>query len=124
MLHEINIQMEDREMATTTLTKEELAKLPKELRERVEGLVSENELLHKVAEGKMSLKVSEKGAVSVYGMGRWPVTLYQEQWIKLLDNANTIREFITANKDKLKTKLQAAAEGLEKPETNGNGAGK
>lgn len=107
----------------TTLTKEEIAKLPKELREKFEALVSENELLHKVSEGKLSLKVSEKGAVSVYGMGRWPVTLYQEQWIRLLDAGDNIREFITANKSKLKTKLQAAAEGLEKPETNGNGNG-
>lgn len=107
-------------MATQTLTKAEIEKLPKELREKFEAVMAENELLHKVAEGKMSLKVSEKGAVSVYGMGRWPVTLYKEQMLRVLDNADTIREFIRANDGKLKTKLQAAAEGLE---SNGNGNG-
>jgi len=50
------------------------------------------------------LKVSEKGAVSVYGLGRFPVTLYQEQWLKLLDRADDIRAFITQNADKLKKK--------------------
>jgi hypothetical protein len=48
--------------------------------------------------------VSEKGAVSVYGMGRFPVTLYKEQWLKLLDMAPEIRAFIAANEAQLKTK--------------------
>ena len=52
----------------------------------------------------MSFKVSEKGAVSVYGLGRFPVTLYQEQWDKLLKEAENIRTFISDNKEKLKTK--------------------
>ena len=52
----------------------------------------------------MSLKVSEKGAVSVYGLGRFPVTLYKEQWIKLLDMADEIRTFIKNNESKLKSK--------------------
>lgn len=111
-------------MAITQLTEKELAALPKELRERVTAMQADAVLLQKVSEGRITLKVSEKGAVSVYGMGRWPVTLYQEQWTRLLDSGDTIREFITANKSKLKTKLQAAAEGLDKPETNGNGNGK
>ena len=51
-----------------------------------------------------SLKVSEKGAVSVYGLGRFPVTLYQEQWAKLLDLADDIRGFIKENEAKLKKK--------------------
>jgi hypothetical protein len=50
------------------------------------------------------MKVSEKGAVSVYGMGRFPVTLYKEQWHKLLDLADEIRGFIAANEGKLKAK--------------------
>jgi hypothetical protein len=52
----------------------------------------------------LSFKVSEKGALSVYGLGRFPVTLYQEQWKKLLEKSGAILEFIEANKDKLKTK--------------------
>jgi hypothetical protein len=50
------------------------------------------------------MKVSEKGAVSIYGMGRFPVTLYKEQWLKLLDMWDDIRAFITANEAQLKTK--------------------
>jgi len=52
----------------------------------------------------LSFKVSEKGALSVYGLGRFPVTLYHEQWKKLLEKSGAILEFIEANKDKLKTK--------------------
>jgi hypothetical protein len=54
--------------------------------------------------GNMSFKVSDKGGVSVYGLGRFPVTLYYEQWNKLLDKAQELREFLEANKDKLKLK--------------------
>jgi hypothetical protein len=50
------------------------------------------------------MKVSEKGAVSVYGMGRFPVTLYKEQWLKLLNMSDEIRKFIADNEAKLKTK--------------------
>jgi hypothetical protein len=52
------------------------------------------------------MKVSEKGGVSVYGMGRFPVTLYKEQWLKLLDMSDDIRAFIAANETELKTKHQ------------------
>jgi hypothetical protein len=48
--------------------------------------------------------VSEKGALSVYGMGRFPVTLYKEQWLKLLEVSEDIRAFIKANESLLKTK--------------------
>lgn len=58
-------------------------------------------------ERKLTLKVSEKGAVSLYGMGRYPVTLYGEQWTKLLDHADTIRAFLTANAALLSTKADA-----------------
>jgi hypothetical protein len=57
----------------------------------------------------MRMKVSEKGAVSVYGMGRFPVTLYKEQWLKLLEMSDEIRAFITTNEAQLKTKEQQAA---------------
>lgn len=121
----LNFGRENKEMATTTLTKEELAKLPKELRERVEALANENTLLHKATEGKITFKVSEKGAVSVYGMGRWPVTLYKEQWARLLGASDALQDFIKANDGKLKTKLQAVAEGAEEGANgNGNGTGK
>jgi hypothetical protein len=50
------------------------------------------------------MKVSEKGGVSVYGLGRFPVTLYKEQWTRLLDMADDIRAFIDENASKLKTK--------------------
>lgn len=53
---------------------------------------------------KPSFKVSEKGGVSVYGLGRFPVTLYKEQWYKLLALADALRAFIVANDDKLKAK--------------------
>jgi hypothetical protein len=54
--------------------------------------------------GSISFKVSDKGAVSVYGLGRFPVTLYYEQWIKLLDRAQDLRDFLEENKGKLKMK--------------------
>jgi len=54
--------------------------------------------------GSISSKVSDKGAVSVYGLGRFPVTLYYEQWIKLLDRAQDLRDFLEENKSKLKLK--------------------
>jgi hypothetical protein len=54
--------------------------------------------------GELDFKVGEKGGVSVYGLGRFPVTLYYEQWIKLLDAAGKIREFLEEHKSKLKLK--------------------
>ena len=54
--------------------------------------------------GNLQFKVSDKGGVSVYGLGRFPVTLYYEQWVRLLDKATELREFLLANKDKLKLK--------------------
>ena len=67
-------------------------------------LRAENEALKKKRNTATSMKVSEKGAVSVYGLGRFPVTLYQEQWQKLLQMAEDIKTFIEENKDKLKVK--------------------
>jgi len=76
-----------------------------ELHAEIERLRAENENLKKpAARGAMSLKVSEKGALSVYGMGRFPVTLYREQWEKLLGMSDEIRKFIQENDAKLKKK--------------------
>jgi hypothetical protein len=76
----------------------------------VEDVKAENEKLKaeiealKKSSPKSGLKVSEKGGVSVYGLGRFPVTLYKEQWLKLLDMTDEIREFIKQNDARLKTK--------------------
>lgn len=70
----------------------------------LERLRAENEALKKPGRGKLSMKVSEKGALSVYGMGRFPVTLYKEQWLRLLTVADEIKSFIEANNESLKTK--------------------
>ncbi len=58
----------------------------------------------KTRTGTMQFKVSEKGGVSVYGLGRFPVTLYYEQWVRLLDQAKELGEFLEENKSKLKLK--------------------
>jgi hypothetical protein len=75
-----------------------------DLRKEVERLKAENEALKSRPARASGLKVSEKGGVSVYGLGRFPVTLYKEQWMKLLDMADEIRSFIKENEAKLKTK--------------------
>jgi len=67
-------------------------------------LRAENEALKKRSEKGLSLKVSQKGGVSVYGLGRFPVTLYKEQWEKLLDMSDDILAFIQENESQLKTK--------------------
>jgi hypothetical protein len=72
--------------------------------DELERLRKENEALRKGASSGIRMKVSEKGAVSIYGMGRFPVTLYKEQWLRLLDMAAEIRAFIAANEAKLKSK--------------------
>jgi hypothetical protein len=75
-----------------------------ELKAEIERLRAENASLKKSPRGQMSLKVSEKGALSVYGLGRFPVTLYREQWEKLLGMADQIRTFIQENDGALKKK--------------------
>ena len=75
-----------------------------ELKAELERLRAENSALKARSGRSVSMKVSEKGAVSVYGLGRFPVTLYKEQWSKLLDMADEIRTFIKENESQLKTK--------------------
>ncbi len=75
-----------------------------ELKAEIDRLRAENATLKKPARGQISLKVSEKGGLSVYGMGRFPVTLYREQWEKLLAMADEIRKFIAENDGALKKK--------------------
>lgn len=71
-----------------------------EMRAEIERLKSEI----KAKRGEFRVKVSQKGAVSVYGLGRFPVTLYGGQWERLLSHSQTITDFIIANRDKLTTK--------------------
>ena len=70
----------------------------------LDRLKAENERLKRAASRGITIKVSEKGGVSVYGLGRFPVTLYKEQWVKLLDMAEENRGFIRDNEASLKTK--------------------
>jgi hypothetical protein len=76
---------------------------PEELQAELDRLRAENEAL-KRPRGQMSLRVSEKGALSVYGLGRFPVTLYREQWEKLLGMGDEIRRFIQDHDTELKRK--------------------
>ena len=75
-----------------------------DLQAEVERLRAENERLKGQRGRSVSLKVSEKGGVSVYGLGRFPVTLYKEQWVKLLAMSEEIKAFIKENDGELKTK--------------------
>jgi hypothetical protein len=75
-----------------------------DLKAELERLREENERLKNRQTRGVSLKVSEKGGVSVYGLGRFPVTLYKEQWTRLLAMADDIRTFIKENESKLKAK--------------------
>ena len=77
-------------------TKEELMARIEELEKQVGSKKS----------GRIEFKIGEKGGVSVYGLGRFPVTLYYEQWIRLLDSADALRAFLEENKSKLKLKTE------------------
>ncbi len=75
-----------------------------EMQAELERLRNENAQLKTKAKAGIHLKVSEKGAVSLYGMGRFPITLYKEQWLRILASAGEIETFIHENESKLKTK--------------------
>lgn len=75
------------------------------LKAEVERLKAENEALKKTNRpGTLSMRVSAKGAVSIYGMGRFPVTLYKEQWLKLLTVTDDLKQFIIDHDHELKAK--------------------
>ena len=78
-----------------------------DLKAELERLKAENEQLKSQRGRSGGLKVSEKGGVSVYGLGRFPVTLYKEQWAKLLGMADEIRAFIKEHESELKAKPEA-----------------
>ncbi len=65
---------------------------------------AEQQLKGRRSRGNVEFRVSEKGGVSVYGLGRFPVTLYYEQWVRLLDQVDGLREFLESNKASLKLK--------------------
>jgi hypothetical protein len=75
-----------------------------EMQAELERLRAENAQLKNKDKGGLTLKVSEKGAVSLYGMGRFPVTLYKEQWLRILGYASEIEMFIRDNESRLKSK--------------------
>jgi len=78
-----------------------------QLKAELERLRAENEALKRTSSKGLSLRISDKGGVSIYGLGRFPVTLYKEQWLRLLDMVDDIRAFIKANESHLKSKEQA-----------------
>jgi hypothetical protein len=82
-----------------------------QIKEELERLRAENEQLKRRSSRGVSMKVSEKGGLSVYGLGRFPVTLYKEQWLKLLDMADDIRAFLRENEATLKSKTPAEPAG-------------
>jgi hypothetical protein len=75
-----------------------------DLKAELERLRTENAALKKSALTGSQIRVSPKGGLSVYGMGKYPVTLYKEQWLRLLNMSDEIRTFISENEAKLKTK--------------------
>lgn len=78
--------------------------MDEDLKAEIDRLRAENERLKTKNGGRLSLKVSEKGAVSLYGIGRFPVTLYKEQWTKIIAMAKEIEKFLRENDHLLKTK--------------------
>lgn len=83
---------------------DEILKSPEELAAELEKLKAENASLKKARNAGITYKVSEKGAVSVYGLGRFPVTLYKEQWERLLASSDQLKAFIADNLEKLKVR--------------------
>ena len=81
-----------------------MSELANEEREELEQLRKQKAPREAQDKKGISFKVSEKGGVSVYGLGRFPVTLYQEQWLRLFTEVDNLKTFIEENKSKLKTK--------------------
>lgn len=109
-------------MAMQTLTEAQLKQLPADLRKQVEAMQNTAVALAKAGEGRITLKVGEKGGISMNGFGRWPVTLYVDQWDRMFEwlkagGFETFAQLKEASADKLKTRVEAAVS------TNGNGNG-
>jgi len=85
--------------------------------QKLARLEAENRALKEQVEqrrtGQLRLKISEKGGLSVYGLGRFPVTLYKEQWIRLLEQAEEIKAFLKENDQQLKVKQSAAGRAID-----------
>ena len=85
--------------------------------QKLARLEAENRALKEQVEqrrsGQLRLKISEKGGLSVYGLGRFPVTLYKEQWIRLLEQTEEIKEFLKENDQQLKVKQSAPTRSFE-----------
>ena len=73
-----------------------------ELQAEIERLKKENEILKSKKSTGISMKVSQKGALSLYGLGRWPVTLYKSQWLRVAEDIDKVLDFIEEHKDELK----------------------
>jgi hypothetical protein len=73
-----------------------------ELKLELERLKAENDALKKTKSSQITFKVGKKGGMSLYGLGRFPVTLYKSQWIMLLDASEKITEFLINHDDELK----------------------
>jgi len=73
-----------------------------ELKAEIERLKEENESLKLKKSTGISMKVSQKGALSLYGLGRWPVTLYKSQWLRVAEDIDKVLDFIEEHKDELK----------------------
>lgn len=78
-----------------------------QLMAQIEALKAKNKAILETERATFSMRVGEKGGVSVYGMGRFPVSLYKEQWLKLLSHADEIKAFLVANESKLKTRPES-----------------
>jgi hypothetical protein len=81
-----------------------MSDVSEDMKAELDKLRAENEALKRTKEKGLTMKIGEKGGLSVYGLGRFPVTLYKEQWLRLLAMADDIRSFIDANGDRMKTK--------------------
>jgi hypothetical protein len=104
-----SVHFDSRFSMSNEAQKIDLPKTADEMKDELERLRAENESLKRRGAKGLSMRVSEKGAVSVYGLGRFPVTLYKEQWLRLLEMAEDIRTFINENSASLKTKENTPA---------------
>jgi|ERR1700746_4096781 hypothetical protein len=93
-------------LSCTASLSSRLKNMPEPTYEELKARLAELEKQGQRRTGSLDFRVGEKGGVSVYGLGRFPVTLYYEQWIRLLDTADKLREFLEENKSKLKLKGQ------------------